>query len=578
MYSGCNCNAVIPQNDGGVPEDKGSDRRENQATQIRFITPHEGEIISGQIEIRAEIIDGDGIKSASFWANEKLIGTVYARTPNSSYAAPHYMVEVATSFLPRGILSLTVQAEDNYGEQASKTIQVRTRERWAATFGVGTIKQIQISSERHLYGNLYRSEEDLSRSPQPGVNDKVGSAIVTANAVGSASWMYLGIGEEFSPFLLDDEHNLFFGSRNQNSGESKLLMLGPGNPKWESNVIVKPQWEISIGQWLVDGRPLRWEQWISVHLSYPASGSDPAHSAIVRYTVGQGREVWRYQGDEHNKIQIMRGPYQLNNGGLMFVARKADTQPQDGFFAVVLNRDGEKIWQQNYEQLHLSVAHWHEQNHRLYLGVERREQNEVAIAAMICIDPLKMSECWRSELSKNWMSHIAAGKSHICAIRHVPGGIKELIAIKGSDGEITWRQEYSQHRIAGIYAPDGDTCFVFAVSLDKSSDPEKMQIDRYDGDGKLQWRYEHNQFAPKSDEWFYRKDGNNMLWLLVRNIKDPQEQLGSKLLAFDEQGKRVYLFYDEKRIFQFMDFIAPDSLFVSSKDIRDVRIHHLLAK
>jgi hypothetical protein len=69
-----------------------------------------------------------------------------------------------------------------------------------------------------------------------------------------------------------------------------------------------------------------------------------------------------------------------------------------------------------------------------------------------------------------------------------------------------------------------------------------------------------------------------MLWLLVRNIKDPQEQLGSKLLAFDEQGKRVYLFYDEKRIFQFMDFIAPDSLFVSSKDIRDVRIHHLLAK
>ena len=569
---GCSCgnNGII---DAGVKEVI-PEVKPNFTTRIRFITPLSGEIISGQISIEVEVLDDDGIEKVSFWANDKAIGTKYATTSTSTLASPRYAIDIATSFLPRGILSLTVRTEDKRRAKASKTIQIKTRERWIAAFGVGQVKQLIFRSDQHLYLRVYRSEEDLARVPRLGPNDKIGSSIMTANAIGSSSWIFKGIGQEFSPFALDKLGNMYLGSRISDKGVSKLIAVGSGDPKWSPEVPVAAKWSQDLKEWWVQGAPLPWQKTVWVHLIHPGQASTPAYSAIARFTADIGKEEKRYTGKPNEKIDIVRGPYLIPvaKSSVIFLSRKAGEIV--GFDVRLLGSDGTLAWQKKYEGLRISVVHWDKAYRKLFIGVERRDKNGVIASSLICIDPVQRKEIWRSEFEKKWPSKLSSGANNIYVVRNIPGGSKELVAIQRKDGVILWKKDFTSHDIRGILAQPNDTCFIFNILLDSIGDPDRMEIERYNAKGEVTWRYTHQQFFPKY--WHFSKEAGNILWLILRNINDPQEQLGNKLLSLDNKGKRRFIFYEEKRHFQFMYFLPKNSLFISSSDIRDARVHHLI--
>ncbi len=569
-HGACNCNGDTNTNDGGATETV-PEKTVSSQTQIRFISPEAKTIISGQITIEAEVIDADGMDTVQFWANDKAIG-VGTKTRDSTNDSPRYSVQVATSFLPRGILSLTVRTRDLKGETAEKTIQVTTRERWVAAFGVGTVNQMHIRKDRHIYIRIYRSEDDMSRVLNPGPRDKVGSALVTSNAVGGASWMYLGPNEEFGPFVADETGNLFFGSRTSETGKSRFLALGPGNVKWGPEVEIKPKWEVDLKDWIAQGDPIRWSQWVWTVIQKPAQGGEPSASALVKMKAEDGAEEWRYTGPEGEKMEVLRGPYLVDQGSMLIVTRKAGSS--SGFRVELIDPAGKQIWLKAYNNQRLNVATWDKDKVRLFIGVEQREGTKVTASAVIAIDPVGQSEMWRKEFGSSWPQRISLGQDNIFVHRDPEGATNEVLSMTKEKGDEVWKKVYDRHKVSGLQGIEGDTCFVFVDYLNDFDEPDQMFVERIGPKGDINWRYENKQFSAK--RWMFVPQLNDTLYVIVRGITDESERLGSKLLALDSRGKRLYLFLDEGRVFQYMAFFPRDSIFITSRDLRDARVHHLI--
>lgn len=570
-HGACDCNGGSNTNDGGVVTETVPEKSVSSITQIRFISPVAKTIISGQITIEAEVIDGDGIDTVQFWANDKSIG-VGTKTRDSTPDSPRYSVQVATSFLPRGILSLTVRTRDLKGDKAEKTIQVTTRERWVAAFGVGTVNQMHIRSDRHIYIRLYRSEDDMSRVLNPGPRDKVGSALVTSNAVGGASWMYLGPNEEFSPFVADETGNLFFGSRASETSKSRFLALGPGNVKWGPEVEIKPKWEVDLKEWIATGQPIRWSQWVWAVIQKPAQGGEPSASALVKMKADDGTEEFRYTGPQGEKMEILRGPYLVDQGSMLLVTRKAGSNT--GFRVELIDPAGKQIWLKAYNNQRLTVVSWDKEKVRLYMGVERREGAEVTASAVLAIDPVGQTEMWRKEFGSSWPQKISQGANNIFVHRDPKGATNEVLSMTKEKGEEVWKKVYDKHVIKGLQGLKDDAVLVFSDYLNEFDEPDQMWVERFSAKGEVNWRHDNKQFTVKS--WMFVPQLKDTLYVIVRGITDDVERLGSKLLTLDSRGKRLYLFLDEGRIFQHMAFFPRDSVFLTSRDLRDARVHHII--
>lgn len=570
---GCNCSGPTTSPDGGgieaIPDDP---PKISSTTQIRFISPQPNEIISGQITLEAEVIDADGMDTVTFWANDSSIG-VATLTRDSTPQSPVYSIQVATSFLPRGVLNLTVRTRDRKGELAEKTIQVTTRERWIAAFGVGQIHQMYIRKDRHIYVRLYRSEDDMARVTNPGPLDKVGSAIVTVNAVGEASWGFLGPGEDFGSFVQDETGNMFFGARASDTGKSRLIAIGPGDTKWGPEIPIKPSWQVDLKDLIVQGTPIRWSRFLWVHAMSPARAGDPSSSTIIRYKSEDGTEEWRYAGPTGDSMEIIRGPYLVGQGMMLFLSRRPGSS--SGFRIELIDATGKSVWLQAYNNLQINVVHWDAKAGRLYLGTERREQSKVVASSLSVIDPVTKQEIWRKDFDTRWPQHLSLGNNLVFVSLHPEGNKKELVALQKQDGTETWKKTLERFRVVGIQGTEeDDACLVFADYLDTSDDPEMMVVERYSAQGNVNWRYENKQFTIKS--WLFAPNAQNMLWVNTRGIADDGERLGSRLIALNNRGERLYLFMDEGRVFQFVEFFPKDSLFVTSRDVRDVRVHHLI--
>jgi outer membrane protein assembly factor BamB len=568
---GCSCDPPVSTDAGPnetVPETSGP-----SPTQIRFIQPVAKEIISGQITIEVEVIDGDGVKEVEFWINGKMYRTETGTASTSTKDSPRYSVQVATSFLPRGVMNLQVKTLDKRGDKAEKTIQVQTRERWVAAFGVGHIEQLMIRKDKHIYLRVYRTEGDISRVQNPGPYDQVGSILITANAIGSASWLYRGLGEEFSPMVIDEKNWTYFGSRVTDTGKNRLIALGPGDVKWLPEVPITPKWETDLGDWGVKSAPLVQGEAIWLHLEKPAQGANPAVSVLAKFDRRTGKEVWRYAGTE--AFQISRGPFLLDGGVLYFIRRKAgNTGP--GFTVDMVDIDGQQVWSKEYADWRLTVTKQDPRTARMYIGVEKRNGTELDSSALLCVDPKGKKECWNRATAKRWFSHLELGDSYLFAVQNPPGSTKEVTAIQLSDGKEVWLKQYDKYTISGIAPIAGDTVYVFAVLLDDFQDPVTMHVDRLDKQKNINWRYENKLYYPI--KWRISNDAQQTLWLIVRNIDDSREQLGTKMLALDNKSKRLYLFFEEARKNQFVLHPEPGLLYLTSTDTRDARIHNLIAR
>lgn len=388
FHGACDCGGGESPSDAGetivVPEKKVSSK-----TQIRFISPLSNDIISGQITIEAEVIDSDGMERVTFYANDKVIGQG-SITKDSTRDKPRYAVQVATSFLPRGVLSLTVRTADLKGEKAEKTIQVITRERWVAAFGVGTVRQMFIRDDRHIYVRLFRSKDDLARVTNPGPRSKVGAALITSNAVGAASWMYLGAGEDFGEFVVDGKGNAFFGARGLENSQTRLVAIGPGDTKWGPEIPITPKWEVDLKELLVQGKPIRWAESLWVHLVKAAQGGSLTRHFLARFKADDGTEEWRYPSQNSENIEILRGPYLFGKGMILLLTRKSGASK--GFRAEVVDSSGKQVWSKEYPNVQLNVARWDAKGSKLYIGVEQRESSKVTASSLFCIDPAGKKE------------------------------------------------------------------------------------------------------------------------------------------------------------------------------------------
>lgn len=569
---GCSCDNNPTPTDAG-PTDTGPTTKGPFPTQIRFVTPVDKSVISGQITIEVEVIDGDGIEEVQFLVNGKNYLVETTRVKDSPADKPRYAVQLATGFQPRGVLNLGVQTLDKRGDKETKAISVTTRERWVAAFGVGQVRQFQVRDDGHLYLRLYRSEENIAQLTNPGPYDKVGSAIVTSSAVGTASWLYRGPGEEFSNFVLDKEGNLFMGSRLSDTGKNRLMAIGKGDPTWTSSIPINPAWETPLGDWSVKGQPGLAGTALIVHLEKPASGPTPVQSVLASFDSGSGKELWRFDGG--GAISIIRGPYILSNGTVL-IFHRSNAKDAKGFTAEVIAQDGSSAWKQEYVGMSLTVAAYDKASGKAAVGMEKRSGDDVSNAAVVLLDPIAQKLVWRNESGKNWPSQLSFGKDLLFAQRHKDGGNVEVVAIGMSDGKDAWAKEYVKFRIVGLQAIAGDAVYVFTLQLDDFSYATNMVIDRYSNKGDINWKYENKQYEPLN--WLISADEQETLWLIVKNIDDSRELLGNKLLTLDKKGQRQYIFFEEARKNQFLFHQGESVLFLTSSDTRDARIHNLIGR
>ena len=576
---GCSCGdkPVVTPDSGPVPEKVAEGPKFPSKTQIRFIKPIAQDTVSGQITIEAEVLDADGMKEVGFWINNKFITSAVNPKRSSPPNSPRYEAQIATHFLQRGVLSLTVRTEDQTGEFAEKTIQVKTRERWAVPFGAGKVKQMFVSNKRHVYARIYRTQEDLNSFEKLGPYDKVGSAILTASPVGGVSWVYLGFGESFSPFVMDDKGNMYFSSKNNQSGYARFISLGPGQSNWSSSVKAQPRWEKPIEKFRVRGTPVVEGKHVWILMEKDAVAGQPSTSAIACFQTEDGTELWQFAGEGSEKIEIMRGPYSVGNGEVLIFTRPPGTTEQI-VTARILAPDGKQVWKKKYTSLALTVVAHDPQSKAVYLGIQRwNKDNKVESSAVVYLDTKKRTETWRYELGKSWSDRLVIGKQNLFIRRRPKDGTYEFAAVTRDKGKFVWKMPFTRNREMEILPAKDDQFFIRGIQNNDEHEPGNMLVHKYDAKGKKLWEFSHNNFAPKN--WLYIPLQQDMLWLIVRNLKDKSLQLGTRVLALDKAGKRQYIFGEEARHFEYFDFVAPDHLYVSSFDpLRDARIHNLLPR
>lgn len=567
---GCTCANNGGGKDGGVPE---STTKTPNPTSIRFVTPQSNEIVSGQIAIEVEVIDKDGIDEVEFHINGKLYRTLDATSRGSTKESPRYSVEVATSFLNRGVINLLVKTVDKKGERLEKAIQVKSRERWVGAFGAGQIRQLEYRSNQQIYLSIHRSEEDLARVENPGPNVRVGSAILTSHVGGVRSWDYREFDHEFGPFSLDSKGRMFLSSRNIENGSSWLVMVGPGELKWSFEVPIKPVWRVPLGEWAAKSKPFPVGDSVWIHLEKPAKASEPSVSAWVQFDTSSGKELKRYTGQA--PFQVLRGPYALQSGSFAFVTRKAG-KIGTGFEVLILDAQGTPAWQKTYADWRFTESYFEPKKSRLILGVEKRQEQKVTAASVWLLDCSTKKEVWKQSSGTSFSATIAANESFVFVVHNSTGTSKELISYSASDGSIVWKKTFPKHFIAGLKALPWNSLLVFTTALDDFQDPLYMQVESYGIKGQINWTYKNKNYSPQT--WLMSKDGEQTLWMLVRNIEDPRKQLGTKLLTLDHNGKRIFLFAEESRSNQFLKHVKKDVLLLTSSDARDIRIHNLIAR
>lgn len=571
-HSACDCDGTQVTGDGGesVPEKKESPLK------VTFVTPTSDQIISGQIDIEVEVTGGVGIQDVSFWANGKEVGTVYKQAATSEVGKPHFKVELATYLMERGPLHLKAIVTDINGVPYSETIQVRSRERWVASFGVGTIHQFQVRDDKNLYVRIQRTEEDMRNVPQPTRMIREGAALLTTNPVGTIAWVHIGAEQEFRPFLLGPDGRVFFGAKDINSGVNRFVAFGRGDPKWEQGFEPKPEWEHALAEWTVKGAPTLYQGGLLVHIVLPTKAGRPTQSGIIQLDAGSGRERWRYLGEKDEKMEILRGPFQLSDGRALFFTRPSGTS-NAGFSMRMLSTAGTQLWSKDYPDKSLTTVIQNPENQYFYVGTEQRKNNEVTGSSVFCVEPSTGNECWQRDTKTSWPEHMALGNKLLIVLRRPVDGTAEVSAMQFSDGQELWKLSYKNHKVIGFEHTSRDSFFVMSQKLDASKDPTALLVECYDAAGKRLWEYEHKQFYPK--RWLYSGDQDETFWVIVRNDQDPTERFGTRLIALDKQGERLYLFSEEARRFQQIQFLTPDALYLSSYYVKGgSRIHQLISK
>ncbi len=573
LQGGCSCDSSGAM-DGGTRKEVIPERGGKFEAEIHFVTPKNREIVSGQIDLEVEVRDDDGIKEVAFWVN----GLSLARTsrPLNGFPAdrPHYRVQVETLFFPRGPITLKAEVTDLFGNKGSAVVQVITRERWAASFGVGHVRQFLVREDRHLYVRFYRSEEDMNNIVKRGPFDKVGSTIFTTNAVGTASWLFMGEGQDFGPFAMDAQHRLFFVSLHSDSGKSRLIALGPGEAGWSPHRKVIPLWTYSLGHWRSQEAPLLLRSGLWLHLRSLASAGKQSYSILAKYDANTGKERWRYCGEKEEKIDILASPYLLQDARSLLFVRPHSFK--NGFEIRMLSKDGKLLWRKKFPQLLLHEILRDARDQHFYISVERQEKAKRVATSILCLKPLDGSFCWKNETALSLASKMILGNKLLIASFLNPDGSEFIAGLQISNGKKLWQIPLPLHRVVGLQKAVDDSFFLFAEEIDEEFTPIRMRIERFDAHGRSLWKYLNDQYFPK--RWVFSEKEQERLWVIVRNNQDKLERFGSRILALDRQGKRLFLFGQENRQFQQLVFLPSNALYVSSYLRENARVHQLIAK
>ena len=568
----CTCDPPDPdkiKKDGGTKE----------ITSLAFIRPKADSIISGQITIEVEVKHPEGVNFVEFLVNGAPLKQVDKPAATSTPDSPRYSAQVATTFLPRGVISLTarVNLRGKNPPKLEKTIQVRSRELWAAAFGVGQVRQIFLRSDQHLYIRLFRSEEDLSRITNPGPRDRVGTTITTTNNAGTLSWGYLGISEDFGPLVIDSGANIYFYSRHLENGTNRLVSIGRGEDSWGPAVEVKPRWYVPLGGLSGKGTPLLDGQgYMWVHLTAKRKEKTPGHDSILRVETGTGKATWRYKGKDGDLFEIVRGPFLANNGEVIFVRRKAESS-DPGISVELLKADGTSKWRKDFKDVYVSQAVLSTDKKNLILAVERRVKGQTQSSAVRSLSVADGSENWKREWPNSSVGRMLTSDPNIVLLRQFNDGSQQATMLQNTDGKPIWAKPLVNRQVTAMTPSVRGGIFLVSGEIDSDRDPVQLIVERFDGAGKELWSYKNKVYFPGTITTF-SKDSQETFWLLARELNDKRLLLGSRLICLDKGGKRRYLFSDEARRFLGMAFFAPNALFLSSIDSRDGRVHKLLAR
>ncbi len=566
--SSCRCSAPSEGGEGGGDGGRAASsdhQAKNYATEIIFISPRPGELVSGQIEVEVEVRDLDGIREVEFLVNGKSMEKVDSPKRDLGDGKFRYSAEIAVYLLPQGVLSFTAVVYDRRGERAEKTIQVRTRERWAVSFGVGSVRQLEVRSDGHVYVSIYRTEEDLMRDPSATRYFFVGSSISTVNKIGEASWQFVREREELSLFALDSSGNLYAGSYHSRRG-GELFSVGPGRIDWPSTVKVSPRWKVGVGDYRVAGKPALGIGRVWFHLKTPLRPNSPVRSKVLALSSEKGTEEWSYPPGGVRDMEIASDLYVWRERDLVFLVRRGGSSS-----LLSLNWEGRERWKFSLGKGRLLGETWSERR-GLLLAVTEGEGEKFKLTA-ISVKEQKVR--WEKVFSGEFSRLITTDKRAIL-LQRIKFKYYRLVSISLDSGRIEWEEELDSRRVLGLRRGRGDICFTFGVVLDKFGEAVEMELARYGAGGNLTWRYGNKSLYPL--DFVFGGVGDVGGWVLVRGLEDSSLTLGTKIVALDVRGRRIYTFSEESRRFEGLLYYRG-SLYFSSRDERgQIKVHSIISE